>query len=332
MKLKNKKAQAFTLIAVALISLMVLSFNIYSNVQDRTSISSRIISMDSFLSSVEKDLERQMYIVGFRTIVLAQEELNKGNYIDSSFIDSKYSLGCGGGNQKECIEIFLEKQFFDTKDITESELMYGARKTDLFDNEENSDSLAYKAGKLNLDIETSNFEISVYQEDPFNITLKFEFDLAMEDESGLASWNKREIITTKVNIENFYEPLYIISTNTLGKRIKKAPDDYDFQNIQKLQDYASQGYYTQNDYAPSFLMRIQGQTTADSQGNGIERLIDVSDLANEGVDTSSFAGRSIVDYIYFKSDSDGCQLQGAQSWFILDDSQRQKYGDIPCVE
>ena len=67
----NKKAQIFTVLAIVLIMLMFVSFEIFSMIRERDSIKTRVSSMDSFLNSIEDNLERQMYISGFRILFLA---------------------------------------------------------------------------------------------------------------------------------------------------------------------------------------------------------------------------------------------------------------------
>ena len=47
------------------------AFEIFSVVEQRQPIKMRISSMDSFLFSLEENLERQVYISGFRIIFLA---------------------------------------------------------------------------------------------------------------------------------------------------------------------------------------------------------------------------------------------------------------------
>ena len=79
----NKRAQVFTLVAIILIGLVFVSFEIFSIVKERDSIETRISTMDSCLFSVEKNFEREMYISGFRAIFLAEDQITKnGNYIN----------------------------------------------------------------------------------------------------------------------------------------------------------------------------------------------------------------------------------------------------------
>ena len=80
--MKNKKAQLFTLVAIALIILFFAGYEIYSVSNERVSINKRIETMNSFLFSLEKNIGREVYISGFRTIFLAEDRIAKtGSYI-----------------------------------------------------------------------------------------------------------------------------------------------------------------------------------------------------------------------------------------------------------
>ncbi|MBI2047114.1 hypothetical protein HYT26_03055 [Candidatus Pacearchaeota archaeon] len=70
---KCKKGQVFTLFAIALIILFFVSYDVYSIVQDRYAVRTRISTMDNFLFSLEKNLERQVYTSGFRILFLAED-------------------------------------------------------------------------------------------------------------------------------------------------------------------------------------------------------------------------------------------------------------------
>ena len=78
----NKKAQIFTVIAIIVLMLMFVSFEVYSIINQRSAIETRVSSMDNLLHSVEVNLERQLYIAGFRGIFVALEEVTtSGRYI-----------------------------------------------------------------------------------------------------------------------------------------------------------------------------------------------------------------------------------------------------------
>ena len=61
---------------------MFISFELFSLIHERGVIRTRVSTMDSFLNSVEDNLEKQIYIAGFRIIFLAENYVvDTGKYI-----------------------------------------------------------------------------------------------------------------------------------------------------------------------------------------------------------------------------------------------------------
>ena len=72
----NKKSMFFTITAIALISLIVFSLTIYTSYKLRDKVmvtETRIYSMNSFIDDVEKDIERGLYISGFRALMSMEQ-------------------------------------------------------------------------------------------------------------------------------------------------------------------------------------------------------------------------------------------------------------------
>ena len=297
----NKKAMFFTILVIALLSLFLVSYTIYSVVQDRSAISKRIQTMNSFLFSLEQDLERQGKIAGFRTIFLAEDYITRtGNYI--SDIDS-----------------FFQEAFFNgTIYGQETEIMVGARYEDILQ------SVNEKASKINVDITIDEPELSVLQEDPWHVALLFSFNLTMQDSTGLASWSKRENIKSLVKVEGFEDPLYVINTNAkLTNKINKTIYETFVQNgdVSNLSAHAENSYYKASTTAPSFLNRLQGKTQGNE--NGIESLVYLPKLAQQGI---SIREKSVVDYIYFSTENPSSQqVTGMPDWFRLDSEHLSIY-------
>jgi len=290
--IKNKKAQIFTFIAIAILGLFFVGSEIYLKVQDRTAIDTRINTMNSFLISLEKDLQRQMYISGYRMILIAETDLSTKRCLTSP------DGSCIAGDN---LQEFVEAHFLDENAIDNNNLMFGARRIDLFEN--NDDSIYKRAEEMNIEIDTcplssppegvspgptSCYHIKITQDDPWNIKITFVFNLIIKDESNLASWVKKENIITKIPIESFYDPLYIRNVHDFGVKINQTIYADNNGNILEanLFNEMEQGYYVQNNDAPSFLMRLQDSASTDKcemknpdgssnpEGCGIEMLID----------------------------------------------------------
>jgi hypothetical protein len=298
----NNKSQIFTLIAIALLVLFFVSYEVYSIAQDRHAIKTRISTMDSFLFSLEKNLEREIYVSGYRAIFLAEDKISKtGAYIPdmSSFIYEAFFNGTVSGNS--------------------SEILNGTTYSDILQ------SVNEKAGKINVNININNPQISISHESPWNVALIFSFDLEMNDNSNLASWKKHEDIKSLIEIEGFEDPIYLINTNgKVAYKFNRTIYEGNYVqagNPENLNQHVLNRYYAENPDAPSFLKRLQGDLSADA--NGIESLADLSEFTKQGLVIQQ---KSIVDHTYFSSNNPASRnIQGLSSWFRLDDAHLAKY-------
>jgi len=300
--IKNKRAQVFTLLAISIITLMFVSFEIFSVVEQRQPIKMRISSMDSFLFSLEENLERQVYISGFRIIFLAEEEiLRKGIYISD-------------------IDAFFGEAFFngtvngETKDV-----LTGAVYNDLIA------SINEKASKINVEISLKNPRILVSQDDPWHIKFTFISDFIMRDKAGLARWEKEENISAYIPISNFEDPIYTINTNAkIARKINRTIYEGIYiisGNSSNLFSHVNKNYYAENSGAPNFLKRLGGDLSADE--NGIESFVNLNELSREGIPIKE---KSSIDYIYFSSNNPPYQsVSGMPSWFKIDDQDNHLF-------
>src|SRR3989344_6647454 len=89
-KKMNKKGIVFTILAIAILSLFAVSYSVYSFVQNREGIDKRIKTMNSYVSSLEEDIPRKLYISGYRIIFLMEEKIiQEGKYLEN--IDANFS-------------------------------------------------------------------------------------------------------------------------------------------------------------------------------------------------------------------------------------------------
>ncbi len=290
----NKKGMFFTIIVLVLLSLFLVTYTFYSDVKNRDPIQKRITTMDNFLFSIEKDLPRQLYISGFRTIFLVEKQiLETGRY--NSNIDSTFQ------------EAFFEGEINDIP----QEIMIGATFNDI------SNNIQEKAKKLNINITMTNPNLTITQTDPWNVKVSLRTSLFMEDNNDLATWNKTQVFEAFIPIEDFEDPFYTINTQGLViNKIRESPFEVfvDGSNVSNLLNHSLESYYIESDTAPGFLDRLQGVTAANQ--NGIESLVNLQKLSSQGINVKS---KSAVDYIYFSESSpQSCNIQGMPSWFRLD--------------
>jgi len=302
----NKKAQIFTLLAIFIISLMFISFRVFSIAEFRESTSTRISTMGNFLDSIEKNLERQMFISGFRIIFLAENQVTvTGTYILS-------------------VNDFFNEAFFNgTVAGQSSDILNGATYTDLIN------SINNNAKKINVDITLKNSNIFLSMEDPWNVKFTLVSDFVMEDKSGLAKWEKQQNISALIPIEGFEDPMFIINTNALvSRKINQTIYDGIYANgsdVTNLLSHVNDGLYVEHTGAPNFLQRFEGDLTSDPGGNGIESFVNINELSQQGLPTST---KSTIDFIYFSSENPPHNgVQGMPSWFKIDnqDNHHAKY-------
>lgn len=297
----NKKAQLFTAISILLITLMFVTFEVYSTINERNAIKTRISTMNGFLDSVEKNLERQVFISGFRIIFLAENQITAtGNYIN--------------------VESFFNESFFNgTINGIPNDLMLGATYGDLIN------SLNEKANKINVNVTLKNTRINISQENPWSVKFVVELDLFIEDQGHLASWERKQEIAATIPIVGFEDPIYTINTYArISKKINQTiyEDNYIVDgDSSNLLDHVENDYYAENPSAPSFLKRLEGDLSADP--NGIESFVRTPELSQQGL---SIKTKSTIDYIYFSSNNPTySQVSGMPSWFYLDNNHFAKY-------
>ena len=299
--MKDKKAQIFTLIALALLALLLMTVSILTISDNRKPIEKRVTTMDTFLFSIEENLDRQLYIAGFRTLFLANDYITKtGQYINVS-------------------EFFNESFFNASVKGVHQDIMGGANYSDIIS------SINDKAKKINVEIIFSNPSINVSQDDPWNIKLTLNVTIKMNDSSGISSWEKEKIVITYIPINSFEDPLYLVNTNSrIIHRFNKTIYNGIYINqgsTTNLLLHTQKGYYTENQNAPNFIKRLQGDLSSDP--NGIESLVDLSLLSQQGFPTQQ---KSVVDYIYFSNNNPPVsQVSGMPSWFYIDDGHKVKY-------
>jgi hypothetical protein len=75
MEMKNKRGMFFTIIAIMLLSIFLISFYLYSESKENNSIKERITSINNFIFSLEKDVSRQGYISGYRALLALEDHI-----------------------------------------------------------------------------------------------------------------------------------------------------------------------------------------------------------------------------------------------------------------
>ena len=257
--------------------------------------------MDSFLNSVEKNLERQMYISGYRIIFLAENKITtSGNYIN--------------------VNNFFNEAFFNgTINGVSDDILIGATYNDL------NNSLNQKAKKINVEVKLKNSFINISQDDPWNVKFTLVSDFIMQDKENIAKWEKQQIISAFIPVTEFEDPVYVVNTYAkISRKIKTTPYEGNYVNggdFTNLIEHVSNGYYSANADAPSFLKRLEGSFSSDE--NGIESFVYIPEISAQGISVSD---KSLIDHIYFSSNNPSYSaVSGMPAWFKIDDAHKAKY-------
>lgn len=294
----NKRGIFFTLLAIVIVSIFIISLTFFSGNLTRESSQERVKSLDSFVLSVEEDLPRQIFTNGYRTIFLLEDRI----------IDS-------GSYQTNLQNVFQESFFNGTIYGVSEELLEETTFSDL------QETLRERGSRVNANLSLSNAALRVDQIDPWNVRFNLTLNLYVYDIAELASWNRSVEIISLVPIQSFSDPIYLVNTNGLvANKFVKTPyatfvSGSDYSN---LISHLENSYYISSSSAPSFLNRLQGNFSADV--NGVESLVDLTDLTEQGISVSQ---KSVVDYVYFSaSNPSSCIVSGSglPSWFRIDNA------------
>jgi len=296
--IKNKRGVFFIVMAIVIITLLLTSYTLYTKVQERKITKKRIETMNSFIMSIEQDLERKLFIAGFRSLFTFENRIiETGAYIPN-------------------VNASFQEMFFNGTFNNQSQsIMIGATFGELLKNMQDI------GNKISITINITNPRANLDQSDPWNVRVTVSGDLTIRDNSNLSAWNAALTVIEKVPISYFDDPIYIINTGSLIVT-KINQTNYSSFTAAELLDHTSKQFYKASSTAPSFIDRFEGNLNADSP-NGIESLIDIPTLQNKGLQTTP---KSIVDHIYFSSSNpDYCHVAGTPSWFYLDNSSLAWY-------
>ena len=85
----KKKGVVFTLIAILIISLFLVSFISFSGYRERKTIEKRVETLNNYVLSLEQDMQRKLYISGYRIIFIFEKEIAETGTYTSGF-DAKF--------------------------------------------------------------------------------------------------------------------------------------------------------------------------------------------------------------------------------------------------
>jgi hypothetical protein len=283
----NKKGFTYLLVTSFMVAVILLIFFTTSNYkyQDQEALQQvRIRAMNDFMRNLDNDIHRATYISAFRALLT----------LETYLIDTKQF-----GNTS----VLFREAFFDGT-------IYGGVVGDQMVNSTFSEylsrvqDLAASTGIL-LDINVTSIRLA--QHDPWSLDVYMMMNITAIDTKNTASWHINKEYVTNVPIDTLKDPIYI---KHLPKAAVEALEGIRRANttlvngsdVSNLKTHITGFYYINSTFAPSYMMRLEDNITRDPDGNGIESIVDVKFLTDQGVViTQSDLKKIKVDYIYFDS-------------------------------
>jgi hypothetical protein len=310
----HKKGMFFTILTILFLVVFLFFFTQYSyrKLTDKMFVvESRITSMDSFLQDVDRDLERGLYISSFRAIISLQDYMGvQGAYLSNVKNDFNEVITVG------------------TINGTVASLMDHAKISDWIQN------IISQANRLNLRLNISIINFTVYQKDPWHLHVGVNVTLHLNDTTNIAQWVRNDYIETSLDITGFEDPLYIINGRSrFGNIINRTPYENNFTifngsvyNVANLLFHVEHSLYAADQNAPSFLMRFENNLSASPYG--IESMINLQKLSTRFTEEEMtiYYDKSIIDYVYWSTASpDIYRINNTPSWYKIDDIHRAVY-------
>ena len=303
--LSKKRGIFFTVAAITLSVVIILSFSVYTEYRLKEKmniIETRIITMNNFIKDIEEDLQKGVYIASFRALLsMSQYTTSNGTFIDD--VEETFN------------ELFLD----GTMNSQEVSLMTDSTFTDWVE------KIQQEADKIDIIANFTVNEVTISQEQPWRIKVNADIDMEVKDKKQTSSWSINKDIKTNISIVGLEDPLYVI--NSYGRvinTIRISPFEHFVigSNIDNLLVQINESYYITTNMSPTFLMRLEGNLV--SSEIGIESLVNLQEFKDQGLTTKD---RSAVDYIYFGNQTTiNRRINNTPSWFKLDEEHLSVYG------
>lgn len=297
----KKKGAFFTLTALVMVSILFLAAQV--SFMDTTGmhasvIHDRISSIDYFVQDLERDIERGALVAAQRGLLGVQQQVTSEGYFLN---DTNDALG----------EIIIDGTY------------NGTYLSVMNDTELNSwlERINSQANKLSIEVDYDISNLTVEHLDPWHIEIDFTAKVNVSDMQGISTWERKKQITENLSIIGFEDPLYNVKTKGQVPYTITPTTVTDFVvegNASGLLEHVDMGYYKRSEYAPSFLMRLEGNLSHSTMG--IESIVDLRRFEAIGISTKN---KSVIDHIYFSDqDPETWVINNTYSWLRIDNQSQ----------
>jgi membrane-associated protease RseP (regulator of RpoE activity) len=295
----NRKGFFFTLAAVMFIFIIMLYISSQQQTRLRLKapvIEQRMMSLDHFMSDIERDIERGGYIASFRALLAIQQHIiSEGDYMDDTDAIMKGLILNGT----------IDGSYVSVMNSTELSVW--------------TERIRFEAGKIGINVDCVIVDVELRHLNPWTLVLSMDTVINITDRSGLAFWNSQKEINSTLSIVGFEDPVYSVST--LGRvinTIETSPHERFVIGTEasNLKDHALNSRYIASNNSPSYLMRIEGNMT--SSEFGIESLVNLLRLEMNEI---TVLNKTCVDHIYFSAaNPTSYYINGTYNWLRIDNT------------
>lgn len=336
--MKNTKGFYFTLIVLfCIILLLLVSFQVKREYATE-GIKTRILSINNFVKSMERDASRVVYISSYRTMVAVMDYVvSKNKYLEGEYDDREITVNGVFADALSNGSLNYSLGYPEAESILIN--------TSLRDWQERSSILASETN-LNLSfIEIDPDKLTVTQSDPWNLIISIPIEYNISDPISKVSWHRNSKLNTTLSIVNTFEdPLYLLEFGaSCGNKIINGDDlmplvdsSCDLTNLTKFIDAPeaiSGSMYISSTHGPSYLDRLTNnlscfRTRSCENPNGIESM-----FKNANPSCSVTNGTStVVDFRYNNANAD-VFVTGESRVHLSEEDDIPYYGiDSGCVD
>ena len=305
----NKKAIVFTFIAIIMIILLIAIFllNISNRAQrDIQKNNIKIEALNSLVNSLNNELLQETLRSSSNQVFLALlddlENKNqgggKGQYVKGDLYKEFADALVTGYYQKQELKLMFQGKLNYTLMNITGELIYFIK--------DNGAIFSFKP--------IDKYDVTIFQQDPWNINVSLIISYNLNDSSNEISWNiKNKQISILLPVENYREPFYIVEDN-LNVTINKT--DVTTWTFDEFKRHINKRLFIAHSDAPSFLDRLQGKK--GNNINGIETILDPNFYPNPSKSSN-------VDFEYRDSVKGKCLVNGMPNNFKLTSAHLSYY-------
>ena len=300
----TKRAIFYTSAAIALTIVIIVTYSAYSTyrLSDKMDVvQTRIDTINFFIKDVERDINKGVFIAGFRTLLSFDQYIGtNGSYLDSAGARFKESF-LNGTINRQPLSLMQDSTFTDW-----------------------ANKISAEADKIGIKLNFTVNDVKLNQTSPWAVDVGLDIRLDIRDKRNTSYWIRNRYLTNTISIVGFEDPLYIVNSN--GRVINAIVPTNITQfvvsgNVENLLTHENNSYYISHNDSPSFLMRLEGNIGNSSMG--IESLVNLDKFTQQGLPTKD---RSIVDFIYFGTKSTiNYRINNTPQWFKIDQEHLKIY-------